>query len=66
MIGLNRIFSEKQVQFRVKRVAQEKLDDDLPCLQLRSQPAEPRLVGIGGCAKGQLLAEFFGQLSLET
>ena len=48
----------------MQAVAKEQFDDNLPRSELRGQFAQTRLGFVGRNADRQLLAEFFGQLSL--
>src|SRR6266478_6525059 len=45
---------------------QEKLDDNLPCLQLRNQPTQTSLIVIGRRTKRELVAEFLRQFPFEA
>jgi hypothetical protein len=46
--GGDRIASEKQVEFRVQRVAEVEFDDDFVGFDLSGQAAKARFVGVGG------------------
>lgn len=59
--GIDGIWSEKQVELGVERMAKKELDDYLLLLDLASQSSQASFVFVRGCANGQLLAEILCQ-----
>ena len=58
--------AEAKVKFGVKRMTEEKFDDELPRLDLRRQSAQSHFVSVRRHAEGQLIAKFLGQFLFET
>src|SRR5207245_1959918 len=57
---------KKEVQFGVKGMTEEQLDDNLLVLDLLRQPAQAGFIRVGRSSHSQLLAEVLGQLFLQT
>jgi hypothetical protein len=64
--GVDWILAEAEVEFRVKRMAKEKLHDDLPGFELSGQATKARLILVAGSAKGELCTEIYGQSALQA
>jgi hypothetical protein len=64
--GIVYVSSMAQVQLGVQRMSQVKLHNNLLSLNLRTQPTEPKLIGITRNAKGQLLPEVLSHAALEA
>jgi hypothetical protein len=64
--GIDWVLAEAEVEFGVKRMAKEKLHDDLPGFELSGQATKARLILVTGSAKGELCAEIYGQPALQA
>ena len=65
-LGIERVLAEEEIQFGMKRMAEEQLDHELSCGDLGGKSAKSGFILIGGKPDHELVAEFLREPSLQN